>query len=206
MRWDDPVTDTGATSDESPAFPPRRELSDGVVLLREPRPADGPEIIAGATTPDVIRYTVVPSPYGPEDLASILRIASEGWATATDAVFAVCDATRPDELLGLIGLHGVDLTGEPGGTAEIGYWMRTEGRGRGLMTRAVRLASAWAFEELGLAVVTWYAFVGNEPSLRVAQAAGYTVEGTLRRGAKHRGTRVDTWVASLLPEDLAASQ
>jgi RimJ/RimL family protein N-acetyltransferase len=70
------------------------------------------------------------------------------------------------------------------------------------MTRAVRLASAWAFEELGLAVVTWYAVVGNEPSLRVAKAAGYTVEGTLRRGAKHRGTRVDTWVASLLPEDV----
>ena len=67
-------------------------------------------------------------------------------------MFAVCDAAQPDELLGLVGLHGVDLTGEPGGTAEIGYWMRTEGRGRGLMTRATRLASAWAFDELGLEV------------------------------------------------------
>jgi RimJ/RimL family protein N-acetyltransferase len=196
------VTDTFGTTDERPTFPVRRDLSDGAILLREPVDADGDAIIAGATTPDVVRYTVVPSPYGPEDLETILRIAREGWAAATDAVFAVCDAERPDELLGLIGLHGVDLTGEPGGTAEIGYWMRLEGRGRGLMTRAVRLASAWAFEELGLAVVTWYAFVGNEPSLRVAKAAGYTVEGTLRRGAKHRGKRVDTWVASLLPEDL----
>jgi RimJ/RimL family protein N-acetyltransferase len=196
------VTDTSATSGDSPAFPPRRDLSDGVVLLREPGPGDGEAIIAGATTPDVVRYTLVPSPYGPEDLETILRIAREGWAAATDAVYAVCDAERPGELLGLLGLHGVDLTGEPGGRAEIGYWMRPEGRGRGLMTQAVRLASAWAFEELGLAVVTWYAVVGNEPSLRVAQAAGYTVEGTLRRGAKHRGTRVDTWVASLLPEDL----
>jgi len=206
VRWDEPVTDTSATTGDSPAFPPRRDLSDGVVLLREPRLSDAESIIDGATTPDVIRYTHVPSPYGPDDLAAILRIASEGWAKSTDAVFAVCDAEEPDELLGLVGLHGVDLTGEPGGTAEIGYWMRTEGRGRGLMTRAARVVSEWAFEELGLAVITWYAVAGNEASLRVAQAAGYRLEGTLRRGAKHRGRREDTWVGSLLPEDLAGAR
>jgi RimJ/RimL family protein N-acetyltransferase len=196
------VTDISATTDEQPTFPPRRALGDGVVLLREPVDADGPAIIAGATTPDVIRYTVVPTPYGADDLASILRIAREGWAAATDAVFAVCDAAEPDELLGLLGLHGVDLTGAPGGAAEIGYWMRPEGRGRGLMTRAARLASAWAFDELGLAVISWYALVGNDPSLRVAEAAGYRLEGTLRRYAHHRGERLDSWVGSLLPEDL----
>jgi RimJ/RimL family protein N-acetyltransferase len=199
------VTDTSGTTDEQPTFPPRRDLSDGIVLLREPVDADGAAIIAGATTPDVIRYTVVPSPYGPDDLATILRIAREGWTTATDAVFAVCDASRPDELLGLLGLHGVDLTGEPGGAAEIGYWMRPEGRGRGLMTHAARLASAWAFDELGLAVISWYALVGNDPSLRVAEAAGYRLEGTLRRYAHHRGERLDSWVGSLLPEDLVRS-
>ena len=56
--------------------------------------------------------------------------------------------------------------------------------------------------ELGLAVVTWYAVVGNEASRRVAEKAGYTIEGTLRRGAKHRGVLVDTWVGSILAEDL----
>lgn len=202
MRWDEPVTDTRGTTDETPVFPPRRDLTDGVVLLREPTADDGDAIVAGATTPDVVRYTHVPSPYGPEGLAALLRISGEGWAAATDAVFAVCDAGRPDELLGLVGLHGVDLTGEPGGAAEVGYWMRPEGRGRGLMTRAVRLASTWAFDELGLAVISWYAVEGNTASRRVAESAGYTVEGTLRRAAKHRGRREDTWVGSLLPEDL----
>jgi RimJ/RimL family protein N-acetyltransferase len=196
------VTDTSGTTDDRPTFPARRDLSDGAVLLRAPVDADGPAIVAGARTPDVIRYTVVPTPYGPDDLAAILRIARDGWAAGTDAVFAVCDAAQPAELLGLLGLHGVDLTGDPGGSAEIGYWMRPEGRGRGLMTRATRLASRWAVDELGLAVITWYALVGNEPSLRVAEAAGYRLEGTLRRGAKHRGRREDTWVGSLLAEDL----
>ena len=205
VRCDGPVTDTSGTTDDRPTFPARRDLSDGVVLLREPVDADGPAIVAGATTPDVVRYTVVPSPYGPDDLAAILRIAREGWAAGTDAVFAVCDAARPDELLGLLGLHGVDVTGEPGGIAEIGYWMRPEGRGRGLMARAARLASEWAFAELGLAVIRWYALVGNEPSLRVAEAAGYRLEGTLRLGAEHRGRREDTWVGSLLRGDVVRS-
>jgi RimJ/RimL family protein N-acetyltransferase len=185
-------------------FPPRRDLTDGEVLLRGPRRADGPAIVAGATDPEVVRYTVVPSPYRPEDLDTILRIADEGWAAGTDAVFAVCDASRPDELLGLLGLHGVELGTEPGGRGEIGYWMRPEGRGRGLMSRATVLATHWAVHELGLAVVTWYAVVGNEASRRVAEKAGYTIEGTLRRGAKHRGVLVDTWVGSILAEDLVS--
>ena len=196
------MTDIPGTTDETPAFPPRRDLTDGVVLLREPLASDSEAIVAGETTPDVVRNTHVPSPYGPEGVAALLRIATEGWAAATDAVFAICDTAAPDELLGLVGLHGVDLTGEPGGTAEIGYWMRPEGRGRGLMTRAVRLASAWAFDELGLAVISWYAVTGNDASRRVAEAAGYRVEGTLRLAAKHRGVRVDTWVGSVLPADL----
>lgn len=183
-------------------FPPRRDLTDGVVLLRSPRRADGPAIVAGATDPEVVRYTVVPSPYGDEDLDKILQIADEGWSAATDAVFAVCDAARPDELLGLLGLHGVEMGLEPGGRAEVGYWMRPEGRGRGLMTRAVVLATSWAVHELDLAVVTWYAFVGNDASRRVAEKAGYTLEGTLRRGAKHRGRLVDSWVGSIVAEDL----
>lgn len=190
------------TSPEAPTFPPRADLTDGTVLLRAPRREDGPAIVAGASTPDVVRYTRVPSPYTPEDLETILRISGEGWEASTDAVFAICDAAAPEELLGLVGLHGIDLTGEPGGTAEIGYWMRVEGRGRGLVTRAVRLASAWAFDELGLAVITWYALEGNDASRRVAEAAGYRVEGTLRRWAEHRGVREDTWVGTLLPDDL----
>lgn len=186
-------------------FPPRRDLTDGVVLLREPRRSDGHAIVAGATDPEVVRYTLVPAPYGPHDLDVILGIADDGWTAGTDAVFAICEATQPTELLGLLGLHGVERGLDPGGRAEIGYWMRPEGRGRGLMTRAVTLATRWAVDEVGLAVVTWYAFVGNDASRRVAERAGYTIEGTLRRGAKHRGVLVDTWVGSILAEDVHAS-
>ena len=101
----------------------------------------------------------------------------------------MCDAAEPDELLGVIGLHDIDLTGEPGGVAEIGYWMRPVGRGRGLMSRAVRVASTWGVDELGLTRITWCAIVGNEASRRIAEGNGYVVEGLLRRMREPRGVR-----------------
>lgn len=190
------------TSPPAATFPPRRDLTDGVVLLREPGEADVPALIEGARTPDVVRFTRVPSPYGEEHARRLLTIATQGWAESTDAVFAVCDHDRPELLLGLVGLHEIELHGEPGGVAEIGYWLAPAGRGRGLMTRAVRLASDWAFDSLGLARISWYARSDNTASRRVAEGAGYVVEGLVRRGLELRGERVDHWVGSLLPEDV----
>jgi len=204
LRWDGPVTDTRGTTGRPATFPSRTDLTDGVVLLREPGagPLDLDAIVHGATTPDVVEYTRVPVPYRREHADEFVAEAGRAWAASESAVFAVCAAEAPDALLGMIGLHDVDLTGDPGGVAEIGYWMSPEGRGRGLMTRAVRLLSAWGVDELGLTRISWYAVVGNEPSRRVAEACGYQVEGLLRRGEQRRGERLDHWVGGLLAEEV----
>lgn len=187
-------------------LPERAPLTDGVVLLREPLESDVDAIAEGARDLDVAFFTRVPSPYtrthGEEFVAQI----PPWWAAATDAVWAVCDPAQPAVLLGLVGLHGIDLTGEPGGVAELGYWMSPRGRGRGLMTRAVRLACAWGIDELALTRIDWFAIVGNEPSRRVAESVGFEVEGILRRGESRRGERLDHWIGGLLAEDLARGE
>ena len=189
-------------TDQPRTLPPRRDLTDGVVLLRAPNAADIEAIIRGAGAADVAHYTRVPVPYTAQHAEAFLVASGQGWVDSTDAVYAVCDAEVPGVLLGMLGLHGIDLSGVPGGIAEVGYWMSPEGRGRGLMTRAVRLACTWAIDELGLTRVSWYAMVGNEPSRRVAEAVGVRVEGLLRRGESRRGERLDHWVGGLLAEDL----
>ena len=198
------MTPTPPAPHRPTVLPPRRDLTDGVVLLREPgsAPLDADAMVHAASTPDVVRYTRVPSPYARSDAEQFLARVRPGWSDGTTAVFAVCACEEPDALLGLVGLHDIDLTGEPGGVAEIGYWMAPEGRGRGLMTRAVRLLSAFGVDELGLTRITWYAIVGNDPSRRVAEACGYRVEGLLRRGESRRGERLDHWVGGLLAEEL----
>jgi RimJ/RimL family protein N-acetyltransferase len=62
--------------------------------------------------------------------------------------------------------------------------------------------SRLGFEELGLERIEWRAVVGNEGSRRVAEKAGFTVEGVRRRLRHGHDGRVDQWIGSLFPEDL----
>ena len=83
------------------------------------------------------------------------------------------------------------------GGAEVGFGLAPWARGRGLMTRALRLALAWGFEVAGLEVVYWRAQVGNWASRRVAGRCGFRMEGTVRGLLEQRGERRDGWIGSL---------
>jgi RimJ/RimL family protein N-acetyltransferase len=179
----------------------RRDLSDGVVLLRQPIESDIPAITSGAGEPSVAFYTTVPSPYAESDAVWFLDHVRTCWEAGNIATFAVCAADSPDALLGMIGLHDIDQTGEPGGIAEIGYWLRSSARGQGLMRRAARLLSAWGLDELGLSRINWVAAASNEASLNVVLACGYRYEGEVRRGMLQRGRRIDAWVGGLIAEE-----
>lgn len=78
-----------------------------------------------------------------------------------------------------------------------GAWLR----GDGAIFAAVRTLCGWGFDELGLHRVTWRAHVGNDPSRRVAEKAGFAFEGVQRGGCAHRGERRDAWVSARLATD-----
>ena len=111
--------------------------------------------------------------------------------------FAVADRASGD-VVGSIALHVLD---RELANVEVGYWTAAPARGRGLTTRALRLLSDWALREAGAQRVQLRADVLNTASLRVAEKAGYTREGTLRASAfnARQGRRVDYAVFSLLP-------
>jgi RimJ/RimL family protein N-acetyltransferase len=172
------------------------ELTDGVVLLRAPGPADVDRIDALCQDPAIQEWTTVPSPYTREDAASFVSsFVADGWARGSSLNWAVRDAAD-DALLGMVGL-GMEGTG----SAEIGYWLAPAARGRGVMSRSVDLVLDAAFGRLELVRVFWRAFVGNGPSRAVAERAGFRVEGELRLGGVQRGVRRDEWVGSLLATD-----
>jgi ribosomal-protein-alanine N-acetyltransferase len=86
---------------------------------------------------------------------------------------------------------------------EVGYWTTASARGRGLTTRALTLLSTWALCKAGAKRVQLRADVRNTASLRVAEKAGFTREGTLRASGfnAREGRRIDYAVFSLLPEE-----
>ena len=69
------------------------------------------------------------------------------------------------------------------------YWVRRSARGRGIATAALRQLSEYARRELGLARLWLEMPPDNAASLRVAEKAGYTREGT---------PRPDGWVVFFL--------
>jgi RimJ/RimL family protein N-acetyltransferase len=177
---------------------PVEGLSDGVIRLRLPADADVPALVEACRDPAVRRYTTVPDPYGPESAREFLRLSEAGLDDGV-ALYVVAVDAETGEVFGNAGLrrHHSDR-----GLWDIGYLVAPKARGRGVATRAVRLLSAFAFAELGAERIEICAEPENEPSLRVAAAAGFTREGVLRRYRAVRGVRRDMVMQSLLPGEL----
>ena len=132
-----------------------------------------------------------------EARANIER-AARAWQEGTWAVFRIADAAT-DEVVG-----GVNLRFADHDIAEISYFLRASARGRGFATRAVRLATRWAFDELGIERIELRVHPDNASSRRVAERAGFSLEGVERASRPWPdGTRFDSLVYSLLPDDPA---
>jgi RimJ/RimL family protein N-acetyltransferase len=182
---------------------PDPPLSDGVVTLRPWQKDDVDALVACLDgEEEVVRWLdAIPQPYREAEANAWVEHASAAWREGTSAPFAVTDATS-GEVVGSVGVGWVGDRDEHIG--EVGYWLREDRRGRGLTTRAVRLASEWALEELGCERLQLRADEANIPSQRVAEKAGFTREGVLRsvHYNPRLGRRVDFVMFSLLPGEL----
>ena len=79
--------------------------------------------------------------------------------------------------VGGTGLHRIDWQVR---RFEIGYWCRSSRVGRGFVGEAVEAITRCAFEQLRARRVEVRMDDGNERSWRVAERAGFTLEGVLR--------------------------
>ncbi|HUH15303.1 MAG TPA: GNAT family protein [Gaiellaceae bacterium] len=143
----------------------------------------------------------LPQPYTEEDARRYVARGERGWAgEGRETPFAVT-AAGTGEVLGSCGVLWNDAEQ---GVAEVGYWTRRDARGRGVASRAVVLAARWVLGELGFERLQLRADVRNEPSIRVAERAGFTREGVIRsaRTNRHDGRRIDHALYSLLREEL----
>ncbi|MEK4324564.1 GNAT family N-acetyltransferase [Paenibacillus sp. FSL R7-0297] len=80
-------------------------------------------------------------------------------------------------LVGSSGLHRIDWQVRK---FEIGYWVRTSCAGQGYITEAVSAIADFAVQELQAARLEIRCDSRNTQSARVAERAGFTLEGILR--------------------------
>jgi RimJ/RimL family protein N-acetyltransferase len=176
-------------------FPAAPRLADGTVVLREPREDDVHALAAASLDPDVLRFTRVPDDNSPERVRAFLYDPAGALAAEESHLWVIAEAG--DAPLGII-----DIRVERGAAlGDIGYWLGAAGRGRGLMTRAVRLVTAYGLDTLGLARIAIRVATDNPASQAVAERAGFVREGVLRSADELKGRRQDLVVYSRLPTD-----
>ena len=169
-------------------------MNDGEIRLEPISAAHAEAMDALARDHDVARFTRLPEPL-PADFGALwTERYVQGHEDGTNAGFAIVDA-ESGEFLGLMGLVKLDLEAQE---AEAGYIVASRARGRGVATRALRLLTDWAFEEMPLERIELLISTDNAASEVVARRSGYTREGVLRWTFLKPGRRSDTIVYSKL--------
>lgn len=164
----------GEPGEGAPAYlPPFKggELTDGVVRLTPLDVADAADFHAMMAEPSVAAYR-----FGPattlEDDERRCRNTGYWWVSGQRIELAVRDA-ESGAFAGQLQLVQVVPTL---GQAAVGYAMRSVFRGRGLMTRAVRLLVDWAFDHTALHRIVAGTNAGNAASHAVLTRAGFVRE------------------------------
>jgi RimJ/RimL family protein N-acetyltransferase len=149
-------------------------LSDARVRLRGWRPEDVAALEPACGDPQICRITTVPDRFTIEDAGAWIARQQAHARRGSGAVLAIVPVSgeRP---VGMVGLFGFD---EPGSTAQFGYWLVAQWRGRGLASAAARLLAEWGFRQRQLTAIHIDREPANRASERVAEKLGAVVTGS----------------------------
>lgn len=182
---------------------PERIVTERLVV-RCPRAGDGAALQAAvAESIDDLRpwlpwAQAVP---GVDEQEALVRGMHARFMLRSDLVYSLWEHDgqgRETRLVGGSGLHRIDWSVP---RFEIGYWRRSGCGGQGYVTEAVAALARMAFGELKAARVEIRMDDTNAASWRVAERAGFTLEGVLRRDARTpAGTLRDTRVYAKIAE------
>ena len=105
---------------------------------------------------------------------------------------------RETEPCGVIGLNRIDNQNRIG---SLGYWLREDRQGLGLVTASCRVLIRLGFDELHLNRITLAAAIDNQRSRAVAERLGFVLEGRLREAEWINDHFVDHALYSLLKRE-----
>ena len=174
------------------------EIAAGAWQLRPPHPREAEDALAMIADPLTRQWNDVSDV---ADVTTAREWCERGadWSDGTHATFSVLDATT-GRLAGNISLWQIDL--EKSMSAWVGYRTAPWARGRGVATTALLAVTGWAFGALGIERISLPHTVGNDPSCRVAEKAGYRLEGVMRGAWREPdGTRLDDHLHARLATD-----
>jgi [ribosomal protein S5]-alanine N-acetyltransferase len=156
-------------------------LTAGELVLRPWEPRDADQLVEAYGDPAIQRWHV--RSMDEAEARAWVGAKTAQWAAETAVDWAVVER---DRVVGRVGFRDLDLAQ---GRGEAAFWVLPSARGRGVAVRALRAATAWMFGDAGFHRLELKHSTLNDASCRVAQRAGYGLEGT-QRG---QGLHADGW-------------
>lgn len=172
------------------------------LILRSPTGADGPAVNAAVCESiDALRFRTPWAQTEPTlaQSESDCRRMQARFLLREDLALMMFRRGADDREVGFIGGTGLHRIQWPLRRFEIGYWCRTGESGQGYVTEAVQALAGFAFDQLEARRVEIRIDPLNPRSCRVAERAGFTLEGVHRcDSATPDGTPRDTCVYALV--------
>jgi RimJ/RimL family protein N-acetyltransferase len=169
------VTDSGAAVPAKFPALPDGGLSDGVLSLRSPLPQDIDSFTEQEADPLTLLTGFTGAAPPQAMMRRMLNRARLDHLVGPGTYFAMVDVAT-GQFAGSVRLR----SSGPPNVAALGYAVHPRFRGRGFTSRALRLLSAWAFDEAGFARLELGAKTDNIASQRAAESAGFVAEGVWR--------------------------
>ena len=150
----------------------------GPYALRRLRTEDAPDIFASIDTQRRYLGRWLPFVADTHRIEQTRQVVAGMLADTANPVFTLRSGNA---FAGLIGFKSADSTTR---TIEIGYWLRSEFQGRGIMTSAVQALCRLAFEEMGMERIEIRCALGNYRSNRIPQRLGFALDRVEVRGER----------------------
>ena len=168
-----------------------------VCKIRKWRPSDAAELAKVLSDKEILDNLRdgLPYPYTEQDGAAFISAMLAADERETFA-FAV---TVQDKAVGSIGVFRQGNVHRR--TAELGYYIAKEYRGKGMMTEAVRQVCTYVFDNSDILRIYAEPFSYNAASCRVLEKAGFQYEGTLRCNAVKHGRILDMKMYARLKDE-----
>ena len=175
-------------------------ITRGLITLRKPHLDDTQAVFDGCQDPLIPRFTAISTDYSMAHALDYVQRTDASVRTQRELPFVIEYGNGDDRVFaGTISFHSLSVKNSVG---ELGYWMTSSMRGKGIATTAARMLTDYGFTSIGFKRIEGIVDRDNVASLKLLESAGYQREGLLRKKiSRDDGRQVDMYIYAALPED-----
>jgi RimJ/RimL family protein N-acetyltransferase len=175
-------------------------ITRGLITLRKPHLDDTQAVFEGCQDPLIPRFTAISTDYSMAHALDYVQRTDASVRTQRELPFVIEYGNGDDRVFaGTISFHSLSVKNSVG---ELGYWMTSSMRGKGIATTAARMLTDYGFATIGFQRIEGIVDRDNVASLKLLDSAGYQREGLLRKKiSRDDGRQVDMYIYAALPED-----